>query len=204
MAKFFFFEYIVSLFYKHVFTKPKDQYGKPTQLGVTFASGYLAGVVCAVVSHPADSVVSLMGKPANKGKSIGQIASEVGIVSLATKGLGTRIIMIGTLTGTCMVVQLCPFLFLTHMCLCRLPVVDLRFIQDRDGHGYDWWQVNLSRLYHLVWMITIEMLGVEYVEDVCAWLCCRSLRFTISLSQLVPFCRFTVEFIKDTYPVCAA
>ena len=42
MAKFFFFEYIVSLFYKHVFTKPKDQYGKPTQLGVTFASGYLA------------------------------------------------------------------------------------------------------------------------------------------------------------------
>ena len=99
MAKFFFFEYIVSLFYKHVFTKPKDQYGKPTQLGVTFASGYLAGVVCAVVSHPADSVVSLMGKPANKGKSIGQIASETGMVSLATKGLGTRVLMIGTLTG---------------------------------------------------------------------------------------------------------
>ncbi|KAI0925076.1 hypothetical protein AcW1_007018 [Taiwanofungus camphoratus] len=99
MAKFFFFEYIVQMFYRHVFTAPKDTYGKPTQLGVTFASGYLAGVVCAVVSHPADSVVSLMGKPANRGKSIGQIASEVGIASLATKGLGTRVIMIGTLTG---------------------------------------------------------------------------------------------------------
>ena len=56
MAKFFFFEYIVGLFYRHVFTAPKDTYGKPTQLGITFASGYLAGVVCAVVSHPADSV----------------------------------------------------------------------------------------------------------------------------------------------------
>ena len=99
MAKFFFFEYIVSLFYSKVFTAPKDTYSKPTQLGVTFASGYLAGVICAVVSHPADSLVSLMGKPANKGKGLGQIASETGLVALATKGLGTRVLMIGTLTG---------------------------------------------------------------------------------------------------------
>lgn len=99
MAKFFFFEKIVSLFYTHVFTAPKETYAKTTQLGVTFSSGYLAGVVCAIVSHPADSLVSLLGKPGNKGKSIGAIASEVGIVGLATKGLGTRVIMIGTLTG---------------------------------------------------------------------------------------------------------
>ena len=62
MAKFFFFEYIVNLFYTHVFTEPKSSYSKTTQLGVTFASGYLAGVVCAIVSHPADSLVSQMGK----------------------------------------------------------------------------------------------------------------------------------------------
>ena len=109
MAKFFFFEYIVGLFYTHVFTKPKNEYSKPTQLGVTFASGYLAGVICAVVSHPADSIVSLMGKAGNKGKSIGQIASEVGIVGLATKGLGTRVIMIGTLTGMSARVTSCLF-----------------------------------------------------------------------------------------------
>ena len=95
MAKFFFFEKIVSLFYTHVFTEPKETYSKPTQLGVTFASGYIAGVVCAIVSHPADSLVSLLGKTENKGKSVGKIASEVGIVNLATKGLGTRVIMIG-------------------------------------------------------------------------------------------------------------
>jgi len=99
MAKFFFFEKVVEAFYTHVFTNPKDTYGKSTQLGVTFASGYIAGVICAIVSHPADSVVSLMGKVEHKGKSVGQIASETGLMNLATKGLGTRIIMIGTLTG---------------------------------------------------------------------------------------------------------
>ncbi|RDB23626.1 Mitochondrial phosphate carrier protein 3, mitochondrial [Hypsizygus marmoreus] len=99
MAKFFFFEKIVQLFYTHVFTEPKNSYGKGTQLGVTFASGYLAGVICAIVSHPADSLVSQLGKAENKGKSLGAIAGEVGIVSLATKGLGTRVLMIGTLTG---------------------------------------------------------------------------------------------------------
>lgn len=99
MAKFFFFEKIVQLFYTHVFPEPKDTYSKGTQLGVTFASGYIAGVVCAIVSHPADSLVSLMGKAEHKGKSVGAIASEVGIANLATKGLGTRVLMIGTLTG---------------------------------------------------------------------------------------------------------
>ena len=62
---------------------------------MTFASGYLAGVVCAIVSHPADSLVSQLGKIENKGKSVGTIANEVGFATLATKGLGTRVIMIG-------------------------------------------------------------------------------------------------------------
>jgi len=99
VAKFFFFEKIVQLFYTHVLTAPKETYSKVTQLGVTFTSGYAAGVICAVVSHPADSLVSQLGKASNKGKSIGQIASEVGLANLATKGLPTRVLMIGTLTG---------------------------------------------------------------------------------------------------------
>jgi len=99
MAKFFFFEGIVQQFYTHIFTAPKETYSKGTQLGITFASGYLAGIICAVVSHPADSLVSQMGKASNKGKGLGQIASEVGWGNLATKGLGARVVMIGTLTG---------------------------------------------------------------------------------------------------------
>jgi solute carrier family 25 (mitochondrial phosphate transporter), member 3 len=99
MAKFYFFEKVVQLFYTYVFTNPKDSYSKQTQLGVTFASGYTAGVVCAIVSHPADTLVSQKGKAANFGKSFGQIANEVGMKNLCTKGLGTRVLMIGTLTG---------------------------------------------------------------------------------------------------------
>jgi solute carrier family 25 phosphate transporter 3 len=99
MAKFYFFEKVVELFYTHLLTKPRSEYSRSTQLSVTFASGYIAGVVCAIVSHPADSMVSLLGKAENKGKSLGAIASEFGLMNLATKGLGTRIIMIGTLTG---------------------------------------------------------------------------------------------------------
>jgi len=99
MAKFYFFEKTVEMFYTHVFTAPKETYSKPTQLGITFTSGYIAGVICAIVSHPADNLVSLLGKADNKGKSIGQIAKEVGAVRLMTAGLPVRILMIGTLTG---------------------------------------------------------------------------------------------------------
>lgn len=101
MAKFVFFEGIAQQFYTHIFTAPKETYSELTQLGITFTSGYLAGIICAVVSHPADTVVSLMGKAENKGKSIGTIARETGLVTLATKGLGARVIMVGTLTGEC-------------------------------------------------------------------------------------------------------
>lgn len=99
MAKFYFFERVVRLFYAYVFTQPKESYSKATQLSITFASGYIAGVVCAIVSHPADTLVSLRGKPTNSGKGYGQIAAEFGYGNLLTKGLGTRILMIGTLTG---------------------------------------------------------------------------------------------------------
>ncbi|KAJ7146179.1 mitochondrial carrier domain-containing protein [Mycena epipterygia] len=99
MAKFFIFEKTVQLFYTHLLTAPKESYGQVTQLGVTFGAGYIAGVVSAIVSNPADSLISQLGKAENKGKSAGRIVSEVGFASLATKGLGTRIFMLGTLTG---------------------------------------------------------------------------------------------------------
>eukprot|EP00606_Chrysophyceae_sp_TOSAG23-5_P001255 GSChrysophyteH2.ASY1.ANO1.2.1 assembled CDS len=96
MAKFYFFENVKNAFYDHVFTDPKETYTKGTHLGITFASGYIAGVACAIVSHPADTVVSKMAKDTTK--SAGDILSELGIGGI-WGGLGTRIIMIGTLTG---------------------------------------------------------------------------------------------------------
>ena len=147
MAKFYFFEKIVSLFYTHVFTAPKETYSKPTQLGVTFASGYLAGVVCAVVSHPADSLVSQMGKAENRGKGFGQIVSEVGFGNLATKGLGTRVVMIGTLTGKLKRAPISPTECRANQITNRLPVVDLRLLQGVHGHGHDRWQVNTQNVH---------------------------------------------------------
>lgn len=70
-------------------------YPKATQLGIIF------GVVLAVMSHQADSIVSPTGKPPNKSESISQISSETGVLALATKGLGTRVIVNGALTGEC-------------------------------------------------------------------------------------------------------
>lgn len=97
VVKFVAFERVVETFYTYVFTKPKDSYSKSTQLGVTFASGYIAGVFCAIISHPADTIVSKLNQ--NDKARIGQIISEYGIFKLLTSGLMARIVMIGTLTG---------------------------------------------------------------------------------------------------------
>merc|ERR1712176_170019 len=97
MMKFACFEKTVVALYDYVVPKPRDQCSKSEQLMVTFAAGYIAGVFCAIVSHPADSVVSVINK--NPGKSAGEILKELGHWSACTKGLPARIIMIGTLTA---------------------------------------------------------------------------------------------------------
>lgn len=103
IVKFVFFEKAVEFYYRNVFTKPKNEYSKGTQLFVTFLSGYTAGILCAIVSHPADTMVSKINShpdAATKGAGavVGSIYKEIGFGGLWT-GLGTRILMIGTLTG---------------------------------------------------------------------------------------------------------
>merc|ERR1712240_376277 len=95
MMKFACFERTVELLYKHVVPKPRADCTKPEQLVVTFAAGYIAGVFCAIVSHPADTLVSKLNQA--KGTSIGELTKRLGFAGL-WKGLGPRIVMIGTLT----------------------------------------------------------------------------------------------------------
>ncbi|KAI9310912.1 mitochondrial carrier domain-containing protein [Dichotomocladium elegans] len=103
MMKFASFETTVEMIYKTFLTKPKREYNKLQQLGVSFAGGYIAGILCATVSHPADVLVSKL----NNLPQAGPGKSQPGIVELAKdlgwkgvwRGLGPRIIMIGTLTG---------------------------------------------------------------------------------------------------------
>jgi len=96
MMKFACFERTVELLYKHVVPKPREQCSKGEQLIVTFVAGYIAGVFCAVVSHPADTIVSKLNN--EKGLSVGDVVKRVGFAGL-WKGLGPRIIMVGTLTA---------------------------------------------------------------------------------------------------------
>ncbi|XP_059843820.1 solute carrier family 25 member 3-like [Hypanus sabinus] len=96
MMKFACFERTVEALYRYVVPKPRDDCTKAEQLVVTFVAGYIAGVFCAIVSHPADSVVSVLNK--EKGSSAFQVLKRLGPAGV-WKGLFARIIMIGTLTA---------------------------------------------------------------------------------------------------------
>lgn len=96
MMKFACFEKTVEALYKYVVPKPRSDCTKGEQLIVTFVAGYIAGVFCAIVSHPADSIVSKLN--ASEGGTVVTAAKELGMAGM-WKGLGPRIIMIGTLTA---------------------------------------------------------------------------------------------------------
>ncbi|KAL6075907.1 Mitochondrial carrier protein [Balamuthia mandrillaris] len=91
-------EWIYEQIHKHT-GKAKNDLSKAAQLSITFASGYWAGIFCAIATQPMDNLVSMKGNPINRDKGWGEMAREMGVKNLFTKGLGTRVIMIGTLTG---------------------------------------------------------------------------------------------------------
>lgn len=110
IIKFVAFERIAEAIYKYIDTsmgKKKSDLTKSEQMGVIFTSGYIAGVLCGAVSHPADTMVSKI----NKLKMDGGIGTKVKAIYYGTeavpgigfaglwKGFGPRVFMIGTLTG---------------------------------------------------------------------------------------------------------
>ena len=73
-------------------------------LGVSLTSGVIAGVAAAIISHPADTLLSKVNVPGAGGEGaimtrLGRIATEIGFVNLCTTGLGARCVMIGSLTA---------------------------------------------------------------------------------------------------------
>ncbi|VVT58306.1 uncharacterized protein SAPINGB_P006140 [Magnusiomyces paraingens] len=101
MVKFATFEKTVEAIYKQL-PKSKEEYSLLAQTGVSFLGGYIAGVFCAIVSHPADVMVSKVNADKLPGESTGaavsRIYSKIGFGGL-WNGLPVRIVMIGTLTG---------------------------------------------------------------------------------------------------------
>ncbi|GFP82424.1 mitochondrial phosphate carrier protein 3 mitochondrial [Phtheirospermum japonicum] len=76
----------------------KRNAARPCQLGVSFTGGYIAGVFCAVISHPADNLVSFLNNA--KGATVGDVSCEKArVMGYVHSGSPLRIVMVGTLTG---------------------------------------------------------------------------------------------------------
>jgi solute carrier family 25 phosphate transporter 3 len=78
--------------------------GSNGQMAVSLSSGVVAGVAAAIISHPADTLLSMINKKGAGGDGgvlsrLGNLAKEVGFKKLCLTGLGARCVMIGTLTA---------------------------------------------------------------------------------------------------------
>jgi solute carrier family 25 (mitochondrial phosphate transporter), member 3 len=84
--------------------KTPSQLSQGQNLGISLGSGVVAGVAAAIISHPADTLLSKVNKAGAGGTGsifsrLGNIAREIGFVKLCTTGLMPRCVMIGTLTA---------------------------------------------------------------------------------------------------------
>jgi solute carrier family 25 phosphate transporter 3 len=102
MAKFVVFERTTELILKSMNT-PKDQIAPSTMTAVNLSSGIVAGTVAAIVSQPADTLLSKINKQKGAaGESLTSrligMAGQLGVKGLFL-GLGPRIVMVATLTA---------------------------------------------------------------------------------------------------------
>lgn len=103
MAKFAVQGYAAERIWPLTGSKP-DTAGEATKMGVALSSGVIAGVAAAIISHPADTLLSMVNKPGAGGDGsimsrLWNLSVETGFVKLCTNGLGARCVMIGSLTA---------------------------------------------------------------------------------------------------------
>lgn len=84
--------------------KTPSEVSSGTGISISLLSGVIAGVASAIISHPADTLLSKVNKKGAGGTGsmmsrLMNIAGEIGFVKLCTVGLFPRCIMIGTLTA---------------------------------------------------------------------------------------------------------
>lgn len=102
MAKFVVFEALSEKIFAALPT-PKEKLSNAAVTCVNLGSGIGAGVMAAIISQPADTMLSLMNKSGAGGNGstmsrLGNIARELGFKGLFN-GLGARCVMVGTLTA---------------------------------------------------------------------------------------------------------
>ncbi|KAG0742582.1 hypothetical protein G6F57_008175 [Rhizopus arrhizus] len=102
MAKFVVYERATEMILKSIGT-PKDQLAPSTMTTVNLGAGIIAGTVAAIVSQPADTLLSKINKQKGaEGESLTSrligMAKQLGPKGLFL-GLGPRIVMVATLTA---------------------------------------------------------------------------------------------------------
>jgi solute carrier family 25 phosphate transporter 3 len=103
MAKFAVQGAVADSWYSSMNCKASDC-GQAYNTCVSLGSGTIAGVVAAIISHPADTLLSKVNKAGAGGDGsipsrMMNITKETGVAKLCTQGLGARCVMIGTLTA---------------------------------------------------------------------------------------------------------
>ncbi|KAF9425241.1 Cu/Pi carrier [Podila epigama] len=99
MAKFAVYEIAAEQI--HAVVGPKESLSPGALTSVNLASGMIAGIAAAVVSQPADTLLSKINKSSGTGPVMSRLAGlagELGIKGLFL-GLGPRVVMVGTLTA---------------------------------------------------------------------------------------------------------
>jgi len=101
MAKFVVYEIAAENIFRAT-GKPKEQLSNSTVTGINLLSGVIAGTCAAIVSQPADTLLSKINKQKGASGSVAsrlaKMAGELGPKGLFL-GLGPRIVMVATLTA---------------------------------------------------------------------------------------------------------
>jgi len=102
IAKFVVQDFAQENIYKAV--APKRDVSKTTKFGISMTSGVIAGVFAAIISHPADTLLSKINKVGEGGEGnmfvrMGRIARDLGPAKLCLVGLPARCVMIGGITA---------------------------------------------------------------------------------------------------------
>ncbi|KAF9350530.1 mitochondrial phosphate carrier protein [Mortierella sp. AD094] len=99
MSKFVVFEHVSEAIFNATGARENLSAGAVTTINL--GSGLIAGMVSAVVSHPADTLLSKVNKTSGTGSIMSRLAGlarELGVRGLFL-GLGPRVVMVGTLAA---------------------------------------------------------------------------------------------------------
>lgn len=143
MMKFASFENIVAAIYNYL-PGQKSDYNKGAQTAVAFTGGYLAGILCAIVSHPADVMVSKLNAERAPGESFGgamsRIYKKIGFGGL-WNGLAVRIVSLPDQRHRAPETATNSMTLLGHdRYLDWIAMDDLRLVQALHGLAYHRWR----------------------------------------------------------------